>query len=168
MGKTLEPVTATGLGRTTVHQQYNGKAFGLYMFGRLVPFVLTVRRPGNQYEKVVVMFGAPAHTHSPYRDLGLKRVCCRQVFAFNVRHYVKCYLPNAVAKNGRILTPYTFNLCENCGATMTDDCGHFISMTKSREYRRNAYIWKAAKVLQDHQGADEIFTHQRGVAGNGC
>lgn len=166
MGKMLEPVTATNLSRTTVHQQYNQKAFGLFLFGRLVPIVVTVKRPDNIYEKAVVMFGPVAHKQSPYKDLGFKNVCCQQAFLFNIRHYVRCYLPGSV--EGSDDGPYTMNLCKICGASVVDDCGRLISMLKSRKYRRNAFIWKASKVLQDQAGQDEIFTYQRGVTGNGC
>ena len=166
MGQTLEPVTATDLSRTTVHQQYNQKAFGLFLFGRLVPIVVTVRRPGNTYERGVVIFGPVAHKQSPYHDLGLKNVCCQQAFLFNIRHYVKCYIPAGVVPEED--TPYMMNLCKVCGATVVDDCGRLISMLKSRSYRANAFIWKAPKVLQDAAGKDEIFTYQRGVTGNGC
>lgn len=170
MGKTLEPVTATDLSRTTVHQQYNQKAFGLFLFGRLVPIVVNVKRPGNVYQKSVVMFGPAAHKHSPYKDLGYQNVCCQQAFLFNIRHYVKCYLPGHVNDCGDQDPegPYTFNLCKICGASVVDDCGRFISLMKSRKYRRNVFIWKAPKVLQDATGGGEIFTYQRGVTGNGC
>lgn len=166
MGLTLDPVTATDLSRTTVHQQYNQKAFGLFLFGRLVPIVVTVRRPGNVYEKSVIMFGPVSHKYSPYKDLGFQNICCQQAFLFNIRHYVKCYLPGSV--EGSESGPFTFNLCQKCGASVIDDCGRLISMLKSRKYRRNAFIWKASKVLQDQAGQDEIFTYQRGVTGNGC
>lgn len=162
MHKTLEPVTATDLSRTTVHQQYNQKAFGLFLFGRLVPITVNVKRPGNQYEHVVLMFGPVAHKKSPYSDFGVMQKCCRNVFAFNIRHYVKCYL------NGGDTGPYTFNECKACGASIVDDCGRAITMLNTRKYRRNAFIWKAPKVLQDAEGKDEFFTYQRGVTGNGC
>lgn len=163
MGKTLEASTTTGLERTTVHQQYNRKAFGVFFFGRLVPIVLTIKTPGNVYTPSVLMFGNRLHEHSPYVDLGVAEICCRQVFTFNVQHYLKCYLPNRIAPSGEILTPYTYNLCQWCGATIQDSNGHTVSTIMKREFRRNRYVWATDSALQDAAGPDEIFTFQREV-----
>lgn len=162
MNELLEGTPSRGFSRTTVHQQYNRKAFGLFMFGRLMPIVLNIKRPGNLYIKGVLIFGDNPHHHSPYKDLGLAEVCCENVFAFNVRHYIKCFLPQVIDSNGDPQIPYTYNLCQVCGASIVDSNGHSISSIMKREFRRNAYIWRPNKVLQEPSSrTTPLQTYQR-------
>ena len=163
MSKMLDAVNSTALTRTTVHQQYNQRAFGLFMLGKLVPITLHIKTPGPAYKNAFLMFGENLHVDSPYKDLGIEQVCCKQVYNFNINHYVKHYLPSAIGEDGHITTPYTFNHCNVCGASIQDSNGHSISFIMKREYRKNKFIWATDEALQDDAGEDHIFIYQNEV-----
>lgn len=160
-GGVLEATTSTALARSTVHAQYNRKALGVVLLNNLVPIVLNIKRPGGGHRRAVLVFGRNAHAKSPYQDLGIRKKCCRRVLKFNVKHYVKCYLPNVLGRNGEIHTPYSYNCCNYCGVQLKDACGHLVSITSTRSYNVDKYIYKAPTVLQSC-GTAEIFSFRKG------
>lgn len=157
MGQMLDATTTTDLTRTTVHAQYNRRAFGVVIFNSLIPIVLHVPKPGRCAEPKILVFGGKHHDKSPYKDYGVRRKCCRKVLLFNMIHFQKCYLTDDESEGA----PYTFNCCRKCGATLTDACGHLVQFNQVREYRVNKYIFKASTVLQE-DGQGSIFNFQKG------
>lgn len=152
----LDSATATPLERTTVHNQFDGKAFGFRMLAKTVPIVLHVRVPGGSLKRAVLVFGANTQSHVPYKDLGEVDICCRKVYTFNIRHYIQCFVPSG---NGS----YTWNQCRVCGAAIVDDTGkHSFQQMSKRKFRRNRYIYRAAKTLQSGNNT-EMFTPQEGL-----
>lgn len=151
---TLEAVNSTALRRTTVHHQFNGRAFGVPILDKLAPIVLNIRIPGYQFQRSVLMFDKVTRKDIPYEDLGELQKCCIKVYAFNIRHYLKCYI------NGGDTGPYTFNECKRCGVGITDDSGHAISQKNHRKYRRDRFIYQSCGVLQEDTGSGEIFDYQ--------
>lgn len=153
----LEAQTTTALERITVHGQYNNQALGFFLLNNLVPITVNVRLPGPSYKQVIVVFGPKNHKYSPYADLGLMEKCCKKVYTFNIRHYVKCYL------NAPNPEPFTYNLCQVCGASVTDDKGHTIQSIVKRSYRADKFVWRAKDALQAATGKEPVFTHHEGV-----
>ena len=159
----LEPTTSTVMTRTTVHRQYNGKAFGFYMLNNMVPIVLNIRKPGKVHYRAVLVYGRKTRNKSPYSDLGLMTKECQRVFLFNVRHYVKCYLPAQMGSDGNPTQPYTYNLCQYCGASVKDDNNRLLQQIATLSYRVDSYLWKAKGVLQSPTGPGQLFTAPSGV-----
>lgn len=158
MGKVvLDAGTTSALDRITVHSQYNNWAFGFTLLNNLVPIVINIRKPGPHYQRAILVFGEKKRERSPYEDFGIVEKCCRKVYTFNIRHYIKCYL------NAPNPEPYTFNLCQVCGASIVDDNGHTIQNTVTRSYRPDKFVWKAQDALQDEAGASQIFNHHKGI-----
>lgn len=156
MSGTLEATTTTAMSRTTVHAQYNGRALGVTILNNLIPIVLNVPQPGQKTFPAILMFVPAAHRHSPYKDYGVRRKCCRKVLMFNTLHYFKCYLPNTQGEIDEENGPYTYNSCRHCGTTLKDDCGHLIQVTERRRYNVDKFIYRAPAVLQS-TGRNEIF-----------
>lgn len=152
----LDATTTTGLERITVHGQYNYRAFGFRLLNNLVPIVLNVREPGPVIRPVILVFGPKTRDRSPYKDFGLRDKVTKRVLAFNIRHYMKCYLntPNP--------EPYTFNQCKVCGASIKDQVGNVLQSVTKRSYRPDKYVWRPTKHLQS-EGNNEIFKHHEGV-----
>jgi hypothetical protein len=139
----LDAAGSTSMRRLTVHSQYNSRAFGFFVLNNLVPIVLNLHRPGPSVQQAIVVFGPHTRERSPYHDLGWREVCCQKVFQFNIRHYVKCYLPASDQQD------YSYNLCRICGASIVDATGHTIQTIASRSYRPDIYVWRPRRVLQD-------------------
>lgn len=156
-GVLLEANSSTPLTRTTVHNQFDGRAFGFRMLARVVPIVLNIKAPGGSITKAVLVFGAKVQSHVPYYDLGKVDLCCRKVYTFNIKHYLKCFVPHN--PNGA----YTWNQCQICNASIVDDTGkHSVQQMSRRLYRKNRYIYRSNKTLQSG-GNTEIFTPQEGL-----
>lgn len=151
----LEAATSTALARTTVHAQYNGKALGVVMLNNLVPIVLHVPKPGRPAYRAVLNFGGVNHKHPAYKDLGVRRKCCRQVIRFNLIHFTKCYLTDDHGEDA----PYSFNQCRKCSARLKDACGHIVQVNKVRRYNVDKYIFKAATVLPG-ESVGQLFEYQ--------
>lgn len=160
-GGVLAATTTTALARATVHQQYNGRAFGVRMLNNLIPIVLHIRQPGGGFSNSILVFDKLAHRHVPYKDYGIRKKCCRRVLLFNVNHYYKCYLPTHIGADGEVQTPYTFNRCEKCNVQLKDACGHLVSVTTMRQYNVDKFIYRAPAVLQS-SGKNELFKYQKG------
>lgn len=154
----LKAETTTALKRMTVHGQYNRRAFGFHLLTNIVPIVLCVRQPGPHYKRSILIFGQKRRNRSPYEDFGIIETCCRKVYTFNIRHYVKCYL------NAPNPEPFTFNLCQVCGATVTDQNGHTIQSIVKRSFRPDKFVWSAPKALQSDTGSSPAFNFHDGVA----
>lgn len=153
----LDAATSAPMTRTTVHNQFDGRAFGFRMLTKIVPIILNIKLPGGDIEHAVLVFGPKVQSHIPYKDLGKVDLCCRKVYTFNIKHYIKCFVPNNV--NGA----YTWNKCTVCGASIVDDTGkHSIQQMSRRKYRKNRYIYRAGKTLQSGSNV-EIFTPQEGL-----
>lgn len=150
----------TSLARNTVHEQYEGKALGFYMLNNLVPIVLNVRQPGGTHIKGVLLWDRVAQKHIPYSDLGLMEKDCQKVYTFNIRHYIKCFLPKKVGSDNAPTEPYTYNLCQRCGVAIADGNGVLVKKISKRSYRRNAYIYQPQRTLQDDTGTDNIVSYQ--------
>lgn len=163
MGVVLQSSTTSAMTRITVHGQYNHKAFGFFLLNNLIPIVLNVRRPGPHYERVVLMFGPRLQAHTPYEDLGMVERECRKVFAFNIRHYVKCYLPSTAGSDGQPTMPFTYNLCQACGASVVDGRGQLLQRILKRSYRADKYVWRANNSLQNTAGSQPVFNHHEGI-----
>lgn len=152
----LEAASSTPLERTTVHNQFDNRAFGFRMLTKTVPITLYITPPGG-YKKVVLVFGQKVQSHVPYKDLGLVDLCCRKVYTFNIKHYIKCFVPNN--PNGA----YTWNKCSICGASITDGTGkHSVQQMSRRKYRKNRYIYRSNKTIQSAKN-QEVFTPQEGL-----
>lgn len=151
----------TGFSRTTVHQQYNGEALGFFMLNHLVPIVLNVRQPGGTYKKVILVWRKLTQKYIPYSDMGIIEKCCRRVFLFNIRHYLKCYLPTAIDLNGDPTEPFTYNLCQKCGASVVDGHGHTLQYITRRSYRGDSYIYRTSNRLQNDTSGLNIGYQER-------
>lgn len=159
----LESATTTALKRITVHGQYNHRALGFYVLSNLVPIVLNVREPGPSYRRVILVFGQRNHERSPFQDFGIRDICCQSVYAFNIRHYVQCFLPAQMGSDGQPTAPFTYNNCQYCGVTIHDAKGHTIQSIVSRSYRPDKFVYRAGESLQDEHGPDDLFKFHKGV-----
>lgn len=159
----LDSATSMSMERTTVHQQFNGLAFGIMVIGKTIPIILHLRQPGGHYLRSVLVFGPKYRKRIPYKDLGEVEKCCKRVYTFNIRHFMKCYLPSATGSDGQPTEPYKWNNCQKCGVVITDDSNHTIGQLAKRKYRANRYIYRATNTLQDDTGAADLFTHQEGL-----
>lgn len=155
--------TTTRLERTTVHTKYEGRAFGMYILSRHIPFSFNVRVPGQRTIKAIIVFGKSAHIKPMHKDYGVIEKKYQRVYTFNIRHYLTCYLPNVMGNNGEITTPFTYNLCIHCGAQLRDGADRLVSEMIHRLYRPDKYIWQPKKTLQDRNGAESVFSHHGGV-----
>ena len=151
----IDSATTTPMSRTTVHNQFDGRAFGFRMLTRTVPIVLNILGPGNTCKSGVLVFGGKAHECVPYTDLGNMEKCCRRVYTFNVKHYLKCFIGTSGT--------YTWNQCTVCGASIKDGTGkHAVQQLAKLSYRGNRYIYRADKTLQPCSNK-EMFTYQEGL-----
>lgn len=155
--------TTTRLERTTVHTKYEGRAFGMYILSRHIPFRFNVRVPGNRIVQGIIVFGKTAHVKPMHEDYGVIEKKYQRVYTFNIRHYLTCYLPNTMGSNGEITQPFTYNLCTHCGASLTDDANRLVGEMIHRQYRPDKYIWQPKQTLQDTNGAEPVFSHHGGV-----
>lgn len=156
----LEAETTTGLVRNTVHQQYNGRALGFYMLNHLVPIILNIRRPGGTTYRGLLLWGDKTQKYVPFRDLGWVEKKCIKVYTFNVRHYITCYLPSQIGSDDQPTIPYTYNLCNYCGARVVDDGGQIIRQIVQRGYRKDMYVYMSTGALQNEEGPDTLISYQ--------
>lgn len=154
--------TTTGLQRTTVHTKYEGRAFGMYVLGRHIPFSFNVRVPGRRSVKAIIVFGKSAHIKPMHSDYGVVEKKYQRVYTFNIRHYLQCYLPNVMGSDGQLTTPFTYNECEFCQASI-HDADQLLAEMIHRTYRPDKYIWQAKDTLQDAAGDEPVFSHHEGV-----
>lgn len=150
----IEASSSTPMTRTTAHNQFDGRVFGMRVLTRTVPIVLNMKQPGNIL-KGILLFGPATSRNVLYKDLGKVEKCCRQVYTFNIRHYTKCYLDSESEE------PYTWNECKKCNVSIQDG-KHTVSKMTKRSYRRNRYIYRADKTLQGCTN-EEMFTPQDGL-----
>lgn len=158
----LEAVSSLPLRRDTVHEVLDGRVFGVPFFNKVIPIQITIKNPGETLVKAVISYDKVTQVNLPYEDLGEMEKCCKKVYTFNIRHYLKCYL------TGDTDGPYTFNLCQKCGVGITDDRGHTMQQTTKRSYRRDRYIYESSKVLQDESGNKDLFNYENRVLSDEC
>lgn len=158
----LEAVSSIPLKRNTVHEALDGKVFGVPFFNKVIPIRITYMIPGETLIHAVITYDKLTRKNLPYKDLGEMEKCCRKVYTFNIRHYLKCYL------TGDTDGPYTFNLCQKCGIGIKDDKGHTMAQITSSKYRRDRYVYESGRVLQNKTGLNDMFDYQERAESNGC
>lgn len=160
MKGTLEASTTTALVRNTVHEQYEGRALGVYVLNQLCPIILNVRQPGGSHKQVILLWGDKTQKWIPFSDLGWVDKNCIKVYTFNIRHYITCYLPSQVGSDSQPTLPYTYNLCQVCGAAISDDYGRLVHQIINRRYRANMYVYMPTEALQEDTGTGQLFDYQ--------
>src|SRR5690606_12955278 len=105
-------------------------------------------------------WGDKTQKYVPFRDLGWIVKDCIKVYTFNIRHYVTCHLPEQVGSDNQPTYPYKFNLCQKCGAAVSDGRGHLIRQIIKRSYRGDSYAYMPTNALQEESGMGQIFNYQ--------
>lgn len=143
--ETLAPAdNTTCMRQMNSKEQFNyASVLGINIMGNTVPVIYNVlNMPG-----IVFYNGSRKHRYFRYDD-NRYSACCRLVMKFNIDHYTKCYLPGRLGTNDAITTPYEFNHCKKCNATVTDKCGNMLAISRTRHWTNSNVVWRACKVRQ--------------------
>ena len=161
MPKNMPPSKSNSLVRTTAHNQLamsEAQTVSVSFCGKTVPIRFNYRSCGG--EKLIYIYsGKRAYDGLPFQDLGIKEVCCTKVLRFNFKHLIECQGAAVQDKNGGVTVPEWNECCKHINDKMLFPCGHHLSVTKKRKWRRNKFIYKAKKTLQDNSNT-EIFSKE--------
>ncbi len=161
MPKVMPPSRSNDLVRTTAHNQLSvgGPQFVSVSFcGKTVPLKFKYSSCGET-RSVYIYSGKLQFNGMPYKDLGEAETCCTKVLRFNFRHLIECRGALKQDKFGGVTFPEWTECCDHMNEKMVFPCGHRLSVTKKRKWRRNKFIYKASRTLQD-EGSSDMFSKE--------